>query len=271
MRLKQTDYSIRKKQAIWDGSRDGQGLPNALRLINASTQTVQLFADSSIPFKGSIAKNNNSDWRFEIDTSRTCDLADSQTTYFVMLRWDGNNYALEATKVQPIYSLYQPANPATTANGLNCWFDLHNYRMKSWDGSAWVPDRLVFVGEVVTANPGIFSVVNYAFNRRYISPWVYCATGVTAPFAHLLGVPISSAFVSTDIFFSPTASDNDASRVPSMFETGNYFFGAVAGNISRLTFSLTGGTYWAMMSNPDGSGAAWHTTGYVKLILDCLW
>ncbi|HBF39768.1 MAG TPA: hypothetical protein DDW50_20950 [Firmicutes bacterium] len=145
------------------------------------------------------------------------------------------------TELETIYSLTAPIPPAIDQH----WFDLSQFKMKRYNGTAWEDKVRLMVGECVTGTSGINSIITYAINGR-ITSYVMTASG-TITSTHAIGTPLIQVRC-----YGMTASNG----------TRNEFSSGRIGNITRTQLMIYGS---ASALSTGG------TASYVQYIADRGW
>lgn len=151
------------------------------------------------PYQNAIRDNDPYNWTFEgSNDDINWDVLDSKSAYlftsqssvtFTVSNTTGYRYyrlnvaRCRSTSTALVVTEFDLREPSTDVH----WFDLSTFKMKVWNGSAWVEKTRVFIGEAVTDGSGILSVVAYALHGRYRRPATSLSNNTTFSINHNIG------------------------------------------------------------------------------------
>jgi len=160
---------VPKRQAVLCGHVDsstylpdsiiiGSGL--SLNLVATDTSFIMAFAagfdedSGAVDYIASFTEDVTAAWS---------SLPASSTLYIMVSRATDGTLTRSYSTLKPVYQKSAPSSPSTG----QYWFDLVNWEMKYYSGSAWVTKQVLFVGECVTGASSVTSFTQYAY---YTSP-----------------------------------------------------------------------------------------------------
>lgn len=122
-------------------------------------------------------------------------LVDNDINYLYVEYDEGTEVlSVGSTILAPVYSQAKPTSPATG----QYWYPIdHRSRGEVWDGSAWQPALLVFVGQAETSAGSVVDAVSYAYQGQYVSGVFNGGAGMITSLSDNIGVdqPLKEVFV----------------------------------------------------------------------------
>jgi hypothetical protein len=163
---------------------------------------------------------------------------------------------------------YGTAFPAAPATNLH-FFNIRDYQMYYYSGSAWVLCQRVFLGEAVTGASSVTSATTYAYNGFFSSNWQAVVANTNYIFNHNLGIQLASANPTINIFTSAAANDGDAVLANPSLVFGGLVYGyqlTNSGVLSWRAIQITTRDY-ALINSAN----TWLTAGYYSVRLTRGW
>lgn len=256
------------RQTVLSGRVDTTASNRPGNALSGSSLTVTLNASSSDVCRFTIAdgfgSNGQQDYVGEFTSNQTLTVAASTTSYVYVNRSTVGALSLGSSALTPSYGVVAPSSPSTDQH----WFDLLEFKMKRWSGSAWVAMQRVFVGEC-TATTSITSTTTYAYMGCYVSEWRSMNGGTTSNFNHNLGIYLSAANAAITLYTNSTASDVGAFRNTELmfYSTTAYGFQYTTNTSPNMRLALE----LSSMSFPYTSSTGWQAAGYAKVIVQRGW
>jgi hypothetical protein len=159
--------NIPVRQTVLSGDATS-GVASFMTTGSGLTPAFTATAPLVMTFAGGFGANGAADLVTSLSSgTATAACPASNTDYVYATYASATSVTWGCTSLQPVYQSTAPSAPSTG----QYWFNTAAYVMQSWSGSAWVASNTVFVGEAVAGPSTITSVVSYAFQRQYVSPW----------------------------------------------------------------------------------------------------
>lgn len=159
----------------------------------------------------------------------------------------------------PVYSRSAPSSPVLFQH----WFNTATHQMFYYN-SGWIQATRVYVGECVTSSSAITSVTTYAYGGRYETSWLTVGTGVNISFAHNMGMDLSAACCTPNVFGRVNSSDTVPELCPPYININGYY-----GLIVNASIITNPRIYYGTQTGNLGvytNGTAWYTTADLKAI-----
>lgn len=246
-------FGITRRQAIAQGSiNSSTGLPNSITAPGGLN--AQINASATNPIICNFAAGYDAagvpiDYTGIYASVQGFNALAANSVHYFYLERNTSTGALTPTRITiaPVYARVAPSSPSV---GLH-WFKTSQdslstqpgYQMYEWTG-AWTPRQRVFLGEIATGASSVTSVANYAYGRRYQSPWTAVSASSSINFSHSLGMTAAEAEASLTFYGRQNSSDPNHAIVPSghYFTDGNLYGVLCLGAGSRINHPFTLGT-----------------------------
>lgn len=173
------------RQTVLSSSVDSSGLPNFLSAGSGLSLNISASASSPliISFADGFDVYGNKDYLVNIAANSTLTNLPASSTRYVYAELNPSTGAVSFGHVA-FFPSYDRTAPVSNSQP---WFDLSVFKMKTWNGSAWVQVYRVFLGEFTTGSNSVTSIINYALRGTFFSQLISIATGAIST-NHNLGV-----------------------------------------------------------------------------------
>lgn len=223
-----------KRQAITGGPVNALGLPNAM--TTTSGLNCQINASASIPISCNFAAGFRADgtpieFSGSFETNQSYSGLAANTTHYFYLERNASTGVVTPNRITiaPVYARIAPTAPTTGQHWFKTSQDSSSTQprmtMYEWSGSAWVACQRVFLGEVVTGASAVTNIANYAYDRRYQSPWFALGAGVAVNVNHNLGMMPAEAEASFEYYARANSSAPNNCLVTPGFYAGGFPYG----------------------------------------------
>lgn len=153
------------------------------------------------------------------------------------------------------------------------WFDTNNYRMfTGGPTNGWTPIQRVYLGEAITNDVGVISLVNYAYNGATETEWFQSVSGGIYNVSHNISCDNQEAQFTTNIWMSADPHFTHVAKMDSMY-VPNLYHGFLHGigtqKPRRNNITLNQFHYLGVVCNASSVTSV--INGYAKVLFKRNW